>query len=306
MPARTGHETETPAEPSVIPFARKLDALKTYLREEPCVEMAFLFGSRVTGRDMRESDVDIGVYFTRREDRIEWEEAAEPAACEHRVWGRMESILGLDTDMVVLNRAPADLAMEILERGEPLVVKDRSLLLRFQAQVRLAGSRFAEFVEDYVAIKQRSRSLDPVDRKRLLLIVDFLEDELRDHDALAALSENEYRTSSAQRRNVERWVENLVNGAIDVAKILLASEARPVPRTYREALESLGVIEGFDPSVAETLGRHAKLRNILAHEYLDVRFRSIRRFLQDAGPAFTYLLGFARSFADRPGGLAKP
>ncbi len=67
-------------------------------------------------------------------------------------------------------------------------------------------------------------------------------------------------------------------------KILLPSEARPVPRTYREALESLGVIKGFDPSVAETLGRRANLRHILTHEYLDVGFRSIRRFLQDAGP----------------------
>ena len=38
-----------------------------------------------------------------------------------------------------------------------------------------------------------------------------------------------------------------------------------------------------------------KLRNILAHEYLDIRFKQIKKFIDDAQPAYQYLLNFAKN-----------
>ena len=69
-----------------------------------------------------------------------------------------------------------------------------------------------------------------------------------------------------------------------------------MPQTYRETIEALALLPGFNPQTAETLARFAKLRNILAHEYVDIRFKRIRQFVSDAGPLYGELLDLARRF----------
>jgi uncharacterized protein YutE (UPF0331/DUF86 family) len=95
---------------------------------------------------------------------------------------------------------------------------------------------------------------------------------------------------------IERWVENLVNCSIDIAKILLASEKKATPDTYREMLKNLALLPGFDEQIALKLSSFSKLRNILAHEYLDIRFNQIEKFLNEFEPAFMALLDFTRKF----------
>lgn len=72
-----------------------------------------------------------------------------------------------------------------------------------------------------------------------------------------------------------------MNATIDVAKIVLASSGRPVPRTYFEAVAALALISGFDRELVEQLSSHIRLRNFLAHEYLDIRYSKIRALLDD-------------------------
>lgn len=67
-----------------------------------------------------------------------------------------------------------------------------------------------------------------------------------------------------------------------------------IPQTYREMLAELSMIEGFDDDTAEKLAAFSKLKNILAHEYLDIRFNQIRRFIDAAEPAYTALLSFVQ------------
>ena len=271
----------------------KIDSLKDYFSGRQDVSMAFLFGSYVNDRQTSESDVDIAVYFKPKTAALEWEESGEWGG-EDEIWSDVERIIGIKTDLVVLNRAPAGLTYSVLQNGLPLVVKNESLRLRLFLAVSSAAEYFRDFVEDFWRIKQRSRSISDTDRERLIQIVDFLGAELSEYPKFSSLNQKDYGSNPDLRRNVERWVENIVNASIDAAKILLASERSRIPRTYREILEELSLLSGFDAETAKMLGRFAKLRNILAHEYIDIRFNQIQAFIRYSWPAYKTLLDFVK------------
>lgn len=124
------------------------------------------------------------------------------------------------------------------------------------------------------------------DIERLIRHIDFLEMELNDFSQFKVLTWKEYQNDSVKRRNVERWIENLINSAIDISKIVLAIENMPIPQTYREILYNLGATPYFDEEFSGKLSRWAKLRNIVAHEYLDIRWENIKEFIDNAEPIF--------------------
>jgi uncharacterized protein YutE (UPF0331/DUF86 family) len=124
------------------------------------------------------------------------------------------------------------------------------------------------------------------DRERLLKHLDFLKEELKDFPKFRKLNRKNYIEKRDDRRNIERWVENLVNCSIDIGKILLAAKKRTIPETYREVLFNLGSLADFPESLGEELSRWAKLRNILAHDYLDIRWNNIKSFIDEAEPVF--------------------
>ena len=124
----------------------------------------------------------------------------------------------------------------------------------------------------------------PEDRSRLIRYLDFLEDELSDFPKFSQVDWTTYTSDRDLRRNLERWIENIVNCSIDIAKTLLASEGREIPGSYREILKGLGSIPSFGETLGEDISQWAALRNILAHEYLDIQWRLIESFLQRAEP----------------------
>ena len=189
---------------------------------------------------------------------------------------------------MVLNQAPATLAYAVLDEGRPIVVKDAALYWRFFLTISSAAEDFREFAPEYHAIKRRSRSLSEIERDRLLRIVDFLRDELADADSFQGLTQKTYLAEADTRRNLERWIENIVNASIDIAKLLLASTRARIPRTYRQVLSDVMALPGFDPKIAERLAGFARLRTILAYEYLDIRWSRIAAFLREAVPHYGY------------------
>ncbi|MEA3328856.1 MAG: HepT-like ribonuclease domain-containing protein [Candidatus Omnitrophota bacterium] len=272
----------------------KVKLLKSYFLQRPDVTMAFLFGSYAKNTAISESDFDIAIYFEPETKAIEWEEERFYPQ-EDKIWGDVEKLAGLKTDLIVLNRAPASLAFSVIQGGVPIVIKDRALYLRFLLTISSAAEYFREFTKDFWAIKQRASSLNEADKNRLIRITDFMETELNDYSKFINLEQGAYEANTAVRRNVERWVENIVNSSIDIAKIILASEKKRIPQTYREVMEELALLDNFDKNSAERLAAFAKLRNILAHEYLDIRFRQIKRFIQESEPAYKELLRFVKS-----------
>ncbi len=134
---------------------------------------------------------------------------------------------------------------------------------------------------------------------RLIRHITFLESELQDYDAFNFLSWEQYNADRNKRRNVERWIENIINSSIDIAKIILTAEGLPLPYTYKEVVNSLAVLADFNKENMEMLSRWVRLRNIISHEYLDIRWASIKRFISESRSLFESFLDATNRYLAR-------
>jgi len=133
-------------------------------------------------------------------------------------------------------------------------------------------------------------------KERLVKHLNFLESEIKDYPLFKKITWEIYRDDRSKRREVERWIENLVNSSIDISKLMLTGEGRILPETYKEIVLSLRLIAGFDKKKAERLAEWVKLRNIVAHEYLDIRWDSIKRFINETEVFYKYFLETVKKY----------
>jgi uncharacterized protein YutE (UPF0331/DUF86 family) len=123
-------------------------------------------------------------------------------------------------------------------------------------------------------------------KERLVKHLNFFEEEIKDYLSFKNVTWEIYRTNKSKRREVERWIENLVNSSIDISKLILTAENITLPETYREIVSSMTLVKGFDKEEAEKLSHWVRLRNIVAHEYLDIRWNAIKKFIQETEPVY--------------------
>jgi uncharacterized protein YutE (UPF0331/DUF86 family)/predicted nucleotidyltransferase len=253
--------------------------------------MAFVFGSRAKGRAVQVSDWDIGAYFKPKE-YLELE-TEEDYSGESKIWSDLVDILETDNvDFVVLNRARPSLVYNVLRTGIPLTMKDRKLYLELLCKVSYEAMDWWGTVSDYYKISEKANSLSPEARTSLLEHLKFLEEEFGEITEIKKFTQKDYLKNSFTRKIVEKWVENLVMAAIDIAKIILASEKREIPQSYKDILKVFTASQlNFPLKEAERFAEFAKLRNIVAHEYLDIRWKRIESFIKEAEELYSKFIG---------------
>ena len=96
--------------------------LKTYFQEDPNVLFAFIFGSYVKGRDKRESDLDVAVFFNNPPEGLDL----------LGYINKLSDILEKDVHLIVLNNASPILRHQVVKYGIRLIKKDESLYTRFR------------------------------------------------------------------------------------------------------------------------------------------------------------------------------
>ncbi|MFH0819985.1 MAG: HepT-like ribonuclease domain-containing protein [bacterium] len=273
----------------MIDLKKKIKLLKEYFFRRSEVLMAFVFGSQAKKKAGKISDWDIAIYFQPCSKEIEWESNRRYPQ-EEKIWLDLVELLETDqVDLVVLNRASASVAASALQ-GLPLIIKDRQLFLEFMLIVSREAEDYRQTAKEYAEIYWRSSSLSEEDKYILNRRVIFLDSELKDAAKFRELNQLEYEKDSTKRREVERWIENLINAAIDITKIILASQKRPIPSTYKEVLRALEILPNCPKNLGEQLAVWAELRNILAHEYLDIRWRRIEDFIKKSESYFQNLI----------------
>lgn len=138
--------------------------------------------------------------------------------------------------------------------------------------------------------------LNTDDKERLGRISDFLQAELKDLGVkFVSINYKVYASDSDTRRNLERCIENIVNASLDIAKIVLINENLPIPDNYREYFLALYTANLIDEKMANVLADGTRLRNILAHQYLDIRWDRIKEFLSSGYKAYEELLKFSKN-----------
>jgi len=278
---------------------QKIKKLTEYFKRRDDVVMAFLFGSQAAKRSHSGSDWDIAVYFKPQKSAVEYEEYGREYPEEDRVWGDLIDILKTDNvDLLVLNRAPASIA-ETASAGLPLVIKDWNLWQRFRRIITLEAEDYRSFVSDFYAISQRSASLTPRDAEDLRKSIDFLEEQLRLYEIYCKTKQDEYEKEVRKRNEIERWVENIVNVSIDISKIILGSQKKLIPDTYRGSLQHAIWELKLPDDFIEKFERWVKLRNVLAHEYLDIKWKRILDFIQNSEPYFKSFADAAKKFLEK-------
>jgi len=134
------------------------------------------------------------------------------------------------------------------------------------------------------------------DKAKLLPNLDYLEREIQ---FLPKYQEEVdwkvYQSVREKRLEIERWVESLINATLDLSKMILTLKGKEVPETSRELLFKMASLIFDKEDEAEKFSEAAKIRNTLAHRYLDLRWQDIKRFIaiaQELYPAFiSYLKG---------------
>lgn len=267
------------------------------LERFPHLLFGFLFGSAVAGRLRSDSDLDLAVYqesggYLEVETERDLDREADIQVALERATGR-------DVDLVLLNRAPAAVCASALLSGRPILMRDRAFYTRYYLAVTAVASDFLDTERDFRAVRDRSLSLSPVDRSRLERILDFIETELVDRDRFREVALDRYQGNRDLRRNLDRWVEMLIDAAIDVGKIVLASERRDVPYTYGQILADLEAVERFS-DLAGRLRPLAALHNVLADEYLELRFGRVQRFVASGADAVAEVARITRLWLGEP------
>ncbi|MFH1652683.1 MAG: DUF86 domain-containing protein [Pseudomonadota bacterium] len=113
--------------------------------------------------------------------------------------------------------------------------------------------------------------------------LDFIRIQLEDLKKFHSLTWNVYQTDRDVQRNIERLAENVANAAIDVCKIIIAGEETlEMPNSYKEIILKLGEIKLLEETIAQKVAQIAQLRNILAHQYLDIKWERIKDFIANA------------------------
>lgn len=265
-----------------------IEQLKEYFERKPDVLLAFLFGSVAKSRETEDSDVDIAIYGLE-----------EGQGQRNRICQDLESLVGRGIDLIRFQEAPATLVSSIFKTGIPLTIKDKNLYWKFYLAKTMEAEDFSEFAKSYWDISQRSLSLNPEDKTRLLERLRFLENELADIERFEGFTLQEYREERTKRREIERWAENIMNAMIDIAKIVLASEKKDMPKTYELALRDFALYAGVGEEGSLKFSKFAEFRNLLAHEYLDILYERINNFIEEFPSLYRQVSKFLTTYTEK-------
>ena len=64
-------------------------------------------------------------------------------------------------------------------------------------------------------------------------------------------------------------------------------------------ITALSLVSGFDKNNMERLSRWVRLRNIISHEYLDMRWSSIKKFISGSKPLYDDFLNKVRGYVEK-------
>lgn len=270
--------------------SKTLKTLQKYFKKERSVVLAFVFGSFAKGVAAKDSDCDIAVYLSPADYKTKKQELQD------KIYLDMARIVKKEIGLVCLNTAQASLVSNIFKTGIALVIKDKKLYWELYLKTSLEAEDFFCFAKDFLEIYQKAKSLAPEEKTKLMERFQLLDSELEEIETFQKLTFKEYQEEKIKRRNIERWAENIINALIDISKIVLASEKKRMPRAYEESLFDFGMLMRLDEKESRKFARFANLRNILAHEYLDILYERIQRFIREFPAIYIKIFEFLNEY----------
>jgi len=237
-----------------------IDRLKDALEKEENVLLAYLFGSRATGKASQISDFDLAVLLK-----------DSSLAGIGRVLFSASKALGVNEDAVDildLSKAPLRLKVKVLKEGVKLV--DRGYE---EAIIQEVNKNFPE-----IALEIRKELRWWVSNPRGIdveLIKEFLDYLAQVHGHLESfLGKRKVEELSS---NAEAWyalksmVQDIVQVMIDICAYIVSAKQLGIVSAYREYVEKLVGYGLMKLALGERIKTTIILRNRLIHRYLTVK-----------------------------------
>lgn len=123
-----------------------IDKLRAFFELKNEIQMAFLFGSAATGREIQESDVDVAV----------WIKEGYSLDVIGKLQGEIELLLHRDVDLIVLNSARPTVAWAAMQ-GKSLIIRDYKLYFRKMLDFSAEAEDFRNFIFELWALRRKLR-----------------------------------------------------------------------------------------------------------------------------------------------------
>lgn len=124
-----------------------INQLKSYFHSLEDISFVFLFGSWASGRTVKESDVDIAIYF---KNEYSFERTKE-------IWSDLEDLLKKDIDLIILNTSPPLIGYSAI-RGKAILIKDYESYLYYMLRISQEAEDFSKFLLDMWKLKDKFQS----------------------------------------------------------------------------------------------------------------------------------------------------
>lgn len=138
--------------------------------------------------------------------------------------------------------------------------------------------------------------LNPFQKENIIRRIAFIESELKDLQIHKKVTYTEYFNDRNKRRLIERIVENILNALADIAKIALSGEVGELPTSYKDSFLKLSTAGVIKDSLAKKLGIYMDLRNELAHQYLDLRWKPFQKFILESSKNIEQFIKVVKKF----------
>lgn len=129
--------------------------------------------------------------------------------------------------------------------------------------------------------------------------ISLIQDDLSNLTQFSSFSFEDITKDPVKQAAVERFLERIINRAIDINQYLvseLAKKETPSPKDYTETFTSLANLSVYPKDFAGEISKSIGARNKLAHEYdnidYNIIYNSIADCLRDYNKYCDYILEF--------------
>jgi len=132
--------------------------------------------------------------------------------------------------------------------------------------------------------------------------IDFIQNDLVKLAGFAKLSFDEVSSDPIKQAAVERFLERIINRAIDINQHILAQCAEVAiepPIDYRDTFLRLADSKVFSKEFSERIAQSVGTRNILVHEYDKTDQQKIYSSIADCLKEYTEYCGYILEFLEK-------
>ncbi|MGH9111009.1 MAG: type VII toxin-antitoxin system HepT family RNase toxin [Acidimicrobiales bacterium] len=130
-----------------------------------------------------------------------------------------------------------------------------------------------------------------VDERRLVRLLQRITNELGHLEGLAAGDRVALRADQERLAGLKYWFITTLEGVINVAQHVCASEGWGPPKDNGDAVRLLGQHGVIDAELAARVAGAVGFRNLLVHQYVDVDDDRVVAFLDEIGDVDAYVGG---------------